>query len=270
MDKRLYNQLLDVIPNSQHCQRNWDLTKEVTDEQIEILKLAVTQCPSKQNNAFYWVHFIKNRELIEKLYNCTWGYYDRQSTSPVYSGKRTEDHVRRNDQCYANLLVVFESFFNYELQGIAGYADDRTSDNEDVMFDSNMTDEQKRNFEIDPKEIFNDGTMNDKVQKLIARDRTMALGIASGYLNVAAHQLGLKTGFNQCFGNPPKTDKYEQPDIKYPTVRIKDIMGLKGEPLLFMGVGYPNEGIEHSRGHFEKSFKFWPKRKQPIFTKVWE
>ena len=38
MDKRLYNQLLDVIPNSQHCQRNWDLTKEVTDEQIEVLK----------------------------------------------------------------------------------------------------------------------------------------------------------------------------------------------------------------------------------------
>lgn len=268
MDKRLYNQLQDVIPKSQHCQRNWDLTKEVTDEQIEILKLAVTQCPSKQNNAFYWVHFVKNRELIEKLYDCTWGYYDRQSTSPVYSGKRTEDHVRRNDQCLANVLIVFEKWHNYELQGIAGYADDRTSNNEDVMFDSNMTDEQKKKFEIDPKEIFNDGTMNERVQQLIDRDRWAAIGIASGYVNVTAHQLGLKTGFCQCFGNPPKSQP--QPDIKYPTERIKNILGLKGEPLMFMGVGYANEGVEHSRGHNERTFKFHPKRKQPIVTKVWE
>ena len=270
MVKRLYNQLLNVIPQSQHCQRNWDLTQEVTDEHIEVLKLAVSQCPSKQNNAFYWTHFIKNRELIEKLYDCTWGYYDRQSTSPTYMGTRTEDHVRRNDQCFANLLVVFESWHNYELQGIAGYADDRHSNEEEVTFNVNMTDKQREQFEIDPKEVFSDGTMDERVQQLIARDRWMAVGIAAGYLNMTAHQLGLKTGFNQCYGNPPKTDNYEQPEIKYPSMRIKDIMGMKGEPLLFMGIGYPNEGVEHSRGHFDRTFKFWPKRKQPIVTKVWE
>ena len=241
MDKRLYNQLQDVIPKSQHCQRNWDLTKEVTDEQIEILKLAVTQCPSKQNNAFYWVHFVKDRELIEKLYDCTWGYYDK----PVYSGKRTEDHIRRNDQCLANVLIVFEKWNNYELHSIAGY-----SDNEDVM-----TDEQ------------ND-IMNENAQQLIDRDRWMAVGIAGGYINMTAHQLGLKTGYCQCFGNPPESQP--QPDIKYPEERIKNILGLKGEPLMFMGVGYANEGVEHSRGHNERTFKFNPKRKQPIVTKVWE
>ena len=268
MDKRLYNQLQSVIPQSQHCQRNWDLTKEVTDEQIEILKLAVSQCPSKQNNAFYWVHFIKNRELIEELYDCTWGYYDRQSTSPTYLGSRTEDHVKRNDQCLGNVLVVFEKWHNYELQGVAGYADDRVSNDAKGNLTVDMTDEQKQNFEIDPKEMFNDGTMDERVQKLIDRDRWMAIGIACGYLNIAAHQLGLKTGFNQCFGNPPKSKK--QPEITYPTERIKDIMGLKGEPLCFVGVGYPNEGVEHSRGHHDRTFKFWPKRKQPIVTKVWE
>ena len=57
---------------------------------------------------------------------------------------------------------------------------------------------------------------------------------------------------------------------KYPEERIKNILGLKGEPLMFMGVGYANEGVEHSRGHNERTFKFNPKRKQPIVTKVWE
>ena len=63
--------LKNVIKLSQRCQRNWDLTKSVKDEDIELFKTAVSQCPSKQQRICYNVVFIKNRKIIEDIYNNT-------------------------------------------------------------------------------------------------------------------------------------------------------------------------------------------------------
>ena len=40
-----------AIIRSQHCQRNWDLTKKIPSEDIKMIETAVTNCPSKQNVA---------------------------------------------------------------------------------------------------------------------------------------------------------------------------------------------------------------------------
>ena len=59
---------------SQHCQRNWDLSRSLPEEDIKTLQTAVTQCSSKQNRVFYKVHFITNRDIIESIYDKTEGF----------------------------------------------------------------------------------------------------------------------------------------------------------------------------------------------------
>lgn len=87
-----------AIHRSQHCQRNWDLSKEIPQEDLELLVTAATQCPSKQNVAYYKAHFITNRSVIEAVHEKTNGF-----TTP----KRTTT----NTQVLANLLVVLEGYY---------------------------------------------------------------------------------------------------------------------------------------------------------------
>jgi nitroreductase len=85
-------ELKKAIHRSQHCQRNWDLTKEIPEEDIDLIITAATQCPSKQNIAHYKVHAITNRDLIEKIHQNTVGF----------------QVIHTNSQVLANLLLVFE------------------------------------------------------------------------------------------------------------------------------------------------------------------
>ena len=84
-----------AILKSQHCQRNFDLNKEIPKEDIELMKTAVAQCPSKQNLAFYKAYFIFDRATIENIHKHTKGF-----------GVNPENY-QTNSQTLANLLVVF-------------------------------------------------------------------------------------------------------------------------------------------------------------------
>ena len=86
-----------AIVKSQHCQRNFDLTKKIPDEDFELLKKSVTECPSKNNIAFYKVHFIEDRYLIEDIHEQTRGFVTNQH----------ESGYETNTQVLANLLVLF-------------------------------------------------------------------------------------------------------------------------------------------------------------------
>tara|TARA_B100001113_G_scaffold280332_1_gene235065 strand:- start:2715 stop:3302 length:588 start_codon:yes stop_codon:yes gene_type:complete len=87
----------DIIEQSQRCQRNWDLTKSVKDEDIELFKTAVSQCPSKQNRIWYNVVFVKDRKIIEKIHDTT----DRFDYP--------DGIEKTNSQTLANLLVIFNA-----------------------------------------------------------------------------------------------------------------------------------------------------------------
>jgi len=85
-----------AIIRSQHCQRNWDLSKQIPEEDIELIKTAVTDCPSKQNVAYYKVHFVTDRNKIEKIYETTDGFVANFATGETAT----------NSQVLANLLLV--------------------------------------------------------------------------------------------------------------------------------------------------------------------
>ena len=56
--------IIKAIHASQHTQRNYDLERKIPIEDIKTLITAATQCPSKQNLAFYDLHVIVNRNVI--------------------------------------------------------------------------------------------------------------------------------------------------------------------------------------------------------------
>ena len=160
----MFNSFLEkTIVKSQHCQRNWNLERSIPEEDINTLRTAVTQCSSKQNRVFYRVHFITNREVIEKIYNLTEGF--TVNYEPI--------ETKKNPQTLANLLVAFSEDMSVE-EGL------RTNGERDAA----KTMDKKAAKESDPNRI---------------RDANIALGIASGYLTFAANLLGYSTGCCQCF-----------------------------------------------------------------------
>ena len=115
----------DIIEQSQRCQRNWDLTKSIKDEDMDLFKTAVSQCPSKQQRIWYNVVFIKNRKIIEDIYNNTARFNYPYKDWPDKNG----NYGKTNSQTLANLLVVFNS--EYEL---AKNEDDETWSDFDMSF----------------------------------------------------------------------------------------------------------------------------------------
>lgn len=86
-----------AIIRSQHCQRNWDLSKTIPDEDIDVIRTAVADCPSKQNVAYYKVIFVTDRDKIERIYETTDGFISNFQTNETVT----------NSQVLANLLIVF-------------------------------------------------------------------------------------------------------------------------------------------------------------------
>jgi hypothetical protein len=162
----VHQEITKAIIRSQHCQRNWDLSREIPEEDYKLFMTAVTQCPSKQNIAHYRVHAITNRNLIDQIHEKTRGF-----TTSI-----TPYAAETNSQVLANLLIVFE------------YQPVVVND-----FDSwNRTDETRR---------MATGIMTDTDRSVLMRDAHMAVGIAAGYLNVVASMLDYSTGCCACFAS---------------------------------------------------------------------
>lgn len=160
------NDIKKAIEQSQHCQRNWDLSKQIPEEDIETIIAAVTLCPSKQNIAHYKINVITNRELIEAIHENTRGFTINDSYSET------------NSQVLANLLLVFE----------------------EVPLDISTTININRS---DETRLIASGQATEETYSLIKRDRIMSVGIASGYANIISNMMGYNTGYCACFESKP-------------------------------------------------------------------
>jgi nitroreductase len=89
-----------AIIRSQHCQRNFDLTSSIPESDIEVLLHAAQNCPSKQNKAYYKLHVLTDRDMIEKVHELT--------TGTVVHGEDGGYVPSTNSQVLANILFVFE------------------------------------------------------------------------------------------------------------------------------------------------------------------
>jgi len=162
------DEITKTIIKSQHCQRNWDLSQEIPAEDLKVLVDCVTQCPSKQNIAFYKAHFITNRETIQAIYDNTDGF------TINYNPRQTT----KNTQCLANLLVVFEKHDYTQKQNLSDRGIPRTDQAYQIM---------------------QDGAPDERTTWVMERDCQLAVGVAAGYLNLSASLMGYATGCCSCF-----------------------------------------------------------------------
>ena len=159
-----HTEVKKAIIRSQHCQRNWDLEKQIPKDDIDLIIHSVTNCPSKQNISFYKVHAITNREVIENIHNTTSGFLNYET------GKN-----ETNSQVLANLVLAFEV--------------------EDYM-GRHTTDTVHRNDEM---WAYDDGKLSPGQKKSLEKDAHMAIGIAAGYANLISSMLDYGTGCCACF-----------------------------------------------------------------------
>lgn len=159
-------QLTKAIIRSQHCQRNWDLSQSIPQEDLQVLVDSVTQCPSKQNVAYYKAHFITNRDLIQQVYDQTDGF------TVTYQPYTTT----KNTQVLANLLVVLEA-----------------TDYENSLKVSTVP----ANGEA--HQLRMDKELSEESANILAHDQKVAVGVAAGYLNLSAALMEYATGCCSCF-----------------------------------------------------------------------
>jgi nitroreductase len=153
------------ITSTQHCQRNWDVSKSIPKDHIDIFADAARYCPSKQNYGFYGLKFITDRSIIEQIHDITnpngnLGFgVPIDPTLPIGLNNMK---FYTNPQTLANLLIVYDYRIPYAKQKSV-------------------------------KDQF--GHYDYPFQ----RDGDMAIGISLGYLFYIAKSLGYKTGANACW-----------------------------------------------------------------------
>jgi nitroreductase len=143
----------------QHCQRNYDLTKVMPQEDIDLIIHAATQCPSKQNLDYYSIIAVQNRNIIEEIYNNT-----------------TTAAGRKNSQVLGQLLLIF------------------TTNNQKVSYSDRNAESRSIH---DLGNLYNN--TSDQLNKNFKNDRHQAVGVAAGYVNLTASLLGYRSGCNKCF-----------------------------------------------------------------------
>lgn len=158
------------IQKSQHCNRNWDLTQEMPQADIDLMIEAATQCPTKQNLNHYKTHVITDRAIIEQIEAATaipdFGSADNDFRG--YDGVQGYDEGKgpTNSQLSAHAVFAFVEDSPWQM-------------GEEVR---------------DPAE---------KEQGMSAvsykEDRDQAVGIAAGYLNLVSTMMGYSTGCCKCF-----------------------------------------------------------------------
>jgi nitroreductase len=164
MMELVHENIEKAIIRSQHCQRNWDLSREIPQEDLDLIITAATQCPSKQNISHYKVHAITSRAIIEAIHDKTDGF--------TINYKPYE--TTTNTQVLANLLIVLE----------------------EVQVNHNDPDSIERNDQL---QNLNKGVWDENTLNTMRRDLHMAVGVAAGYLNMTSSLLGYATGCCACF-----------------------------------------------------------------------
>lgn len=153
------------ITSTQHCQRNWDVSRSISKEHIDIFADAARYCPSKQNYGFYGLKFITNRNVIEQIHNITNPNGNKGFGVPIDPALPIGPNNMKfytNPQTLANLLIVYDYRIPYAKQ----------------------------------KSVKDQFGHHDYP---FQRDGDMAIGISLGYLFYIANSLGYKTGANACW-----------------------------------------------------------------------
>jgi nitroreductase len=96
----------EIVP----CQRNWDESYQIPEQEIKYITDVATIVPTKQQRSVFSLIAITNREAISEIFKICYDKQDRENT------------FKKNSQVRANLLLVWTSGpypYNGQSLGIA-------------------------------------------------------------------------------------------------------------------------------------------------------
>lgn len=227
--------LEETIKKSQRCQRNWDLSRSIPAEDIETMKVAVTDCASKQNRVFYKCKFITNRDIIEQIYDCTEG--------AGYPSKNKNDWRTLDALGFKNTQeAISNGYYKYTRRGIDIFSKRLIDKNPQVLANllvAFIRDRDPSEGARTNEEYMQGRHIGGSEHILTQRDESVALGVGSGYLTLVANMLGYSTGFCQCF----------DPSAVNVKPNISNILGETEDALLLVGIGYPDPNLPRRIHH---------------------
>ena len=205
-----HNMIEKAVHKSQHCQRNWDLTKDVPERDLKVIETAITQCPSKQNYAYYKPYIITNRKIIEAIYDETDGF-----------DYNAEGDTVKNVQVLANVLVAFVEDDQYMRED--GYRELNAKEAKDVGHElPEQTRQRNLALGIAAGYLNLSATMlgystgcctcfnESGVREILGVDKPVALLMGVGWADE----------------NRPRREKHDDPNFIYPTYK-KDLQAVR-------------------------------------------
>ena len=212
---------LSQLSEWQHCQRNWDLSRTVSDEDVDNLVRIATAMPIKQNNDYFDLVVIRDRATIEQLVMLTprGAYagadeerklrqaYPDSSTYPagIDSWEQLVEMWHINPQVLAPLLIVFvrKPINAAEIDDRSGYA---------TLF----------------------GEHSDIFWKMVDQDMFTAIGLAAGAMIAYCRDRGMATAMCSCHNHQAVAQLLDlPPDAGY------------NSQLIFC-TGYPNPDLKYN------------------------
>ena len=212
---------LSQLSEWQHCQRNWDLSRTVSDEDVDNLVRIATAMPIKQNNDYFDLVVIRDRATIEQLVMLTprGAYagadeerklrqaYPDSSTYPagIDSWEQLVEMWHINPQVLAPLLIVFvrKPINAAEIDDRSGYA---------TLF----------------------GEHSDIFWKIVDQDMFTAIGLAAGAMIAYCRDRGMATAMCSCHNHQAVAQLLDlPPDAGY------------NSQLIFC-TGYPNPDLKYN------------------------
>ena len=202
------NEIKQAVDLTNKAQRNYDLTKSIPQEDLDMLIYAAANSPSKQNETHYSLHVYTDETIIKQIYSHTKKFTMIRDKQDQDESFKVEDDVYiqndaksvTNSQIYANALFVYVkgegSINKYNVQHYAA--------------------------KLNP---------NSSAAKVYNEQVAYSMGISVGELILSAGLLGYTTGICSALD----------------TIPIRDILGIKQNPKLLVGVGFPNIQLERTQ-----------------------
>ena len=205
--------ILGFVNEFQKCQRNFNLEKAVPEDIVKWLLEIGYATPTKQNLDTFEIVCVRDRDSIKKFVKAaTNSPEESQDMSPSLK-KMLKEGRTQNPQTDANLLFLF--FIKRKQRK------------------SKMREEREKGRPAD-----------DQYYRVTTN---LEIGLSASAIGIAAHSIGMKTGFCRCIDHDALPDILSQYKIN------------KYDLEVMLGVGYPlhKDRTKHTDGkyyseHYEK------------------
>ena len=106
----MQDKIKQAIDTVQRAQRNYNLSKSIPKEDLDLLIYAAENSPSKQNETHYSLHIFTDECIIKQIYDCT-NKFTLGVKEALDEDKGEEwlyeNYSVKNSQIYANALFVY-------------------------------------------------------------------------------------------------------------------------------------------------------------------